>query len=844
MDKFPQAIRDVPQWAVCGFHPGTSSEKQPFVWDNDLGDMVPLRKDGNEYHKANLHLLMSFDDAMRCIHYYNQVGHSLMPGFYLMPSDPFCCIDMDIKPEWSQEQVNEAGQRYQKIVQAFHSYTEISRSGNGLHLWVYGLPQPGKRRDGVEVYSQYRYIICTGNHWNISPLDMSGKAGSESELYIAEMMEVLRSEMQDSGTGLENFKMVEYTEEEFDADPYALQDMDLYVKAAEAVNGDLFKQLWEGRWSTQNINPGERAFPSQSEAEFALIDILAFYTKYNFQVRRMFMRSDLSSRYDDNRREHGDKIKRPYHLEQMIKKRRRDETMQALEVTQISQNNIARTIAKLERQRIASTPERPPSEFLATDGQFNVEQETGLPWPPGLMGEVARYMFSVSLRPVKDISILSALAMFSGICGKAWNTHTNGGLNNYFILVARSGLGKDAFRTNISRVLQQVEERGGKEGGPLFGARSVLDTARYASEQALMKATICADGDMSRLSFVHYMDEISQFIIDISTGKGKAPELAHAMLTLYSSSDFYARADGLKYSNKENNHAGGRLASYSLAGECTPSDFYSNLTPQMLAGGFMSRVIAWECTAKRPLENKNTRVAMSDELTTTLGQIIMQSYIITQSTQPCIVKMEPEAEALYDELDIEVNLLLNGPDGDEEKDEVIRQAHNRRAFKILRLACLLAVADNCFVPVVSVEHFNWAKRFVDAANDHIIQKHREGEVGSDGIKREKIVLNKVMTLLQTRKGRDQQRYPMLTQNFVVTKSDIRVNTIDMAAFNDRQGKVEIFDKVLTSLCQLGALRPLSREQLSQPPYTNSEKYFRGIAYLADIEKIEELMDNM
>ena len=63
LELFPQEIKQYEQWAVCGFHPGTSSEKQPYVWDDDLGDMVPLRKDGNDKKPSNLHLLMSFEAA-------------------------------------------------------------------------------------------------------------------------------------------------------------------------------------------------------------------------------------------------------------------------------------------------------------------------------------------------------------------------------------------------------------------------------------------------------------------------------------------------------------------------------------------------------------------------------------------------------------------------------------------------------------------------------------------------------------------------------------------------------------------------------------------------------------
>lgn len=845
MDKFPQAIKDVPQWAVCGFKNNGSSEKQPYVWDNEVGNMVPLRKDGNDKHPSNLHLLMDFDSVQQCIKYYNMNGHTLMAGFYLMPSDPFCCIDMDIKQEWDAETIQKAGARYEQIVKSFHSYTEVSRSGNGLHLWIYALPQEGKRRDGVEIYTQYRFMICTGQHWDISPLTLSGAPGHESEAYIAELLYNMRSQM--NGVSLlESFDMVELTEEEYENDPYSLRDEDLYVKACEAANGALFRQLWDGRFDVADVNYtlGERGFPSQSEAEFALVDILAFYTKYNFQVRRMFYMSKMGDRYFDDRRKHDDKIKKPYHLDRMIKRRRMDEQVSNMEREAIMKANIQRTLEMKAKQYEASLPAPAPSEFLATDGNYTIEDDGGLDWPPGAAGELARYMFSISLRPVKDIAILSALSLLSGICGKAWNTHTNGGLNNYFVLVARSGLGKDAFRSNIQKVLRTVEMFGGKDGTQLFGAGSFIDTASYGSEQALMKSVTVPDGSMERLSFIHYMDEVSKLFKGLATGYGKAPEIAHAMLMMYNLSDFYSRADGFKYSNKENNHAGGRVAAYSFAGECTPDDFYSTMTEDMLSSGFVSRLTIWDCSVQRPLENKNANQQMPEPLLRGLGELITQAVKLHAGTAPCIVRMQPDAMDWYDSLDVEINALLNGVDGNEEKDEVIRQAHSRRAFKTLKIACLLAVADNCYNPEVTMKHFEWASTFINTSNERIIKKHKEGQIGIDGVKREKLVLAKINTLFEKRSGRDQKRYKLLTDNFVYTYSDIRTNTVNLSAFRATKDNVKAFDDTLRALCSLGALKPMGSAELSQPPYCDEEhKPFRGAAYLVAIDKVNELLEN-
>ncbi len=81
-------------------------------------------------------------------------------GFVLHEDDGFACVDLDhciangVVEEWAME-----------IVRSLNSYTEISPSGKGLHIWVRAeMDVAGRRHGKVEIYSSKRYITVTADH--------------------------------------------------------------------------------------------------------------------------------------------------------------------------------------------------------------------------------------------------------------------------------------------------------------------------------------------------------------------------------------------------------------------------------------------------------------------------------------------------------------------------------------------------------------------------------------------------------------------------------------------------------------------------------------------------------
>src|SRR5699024_7716505 len=71
-------------------------------------------------------------------------------------------------------------------------------------------------------------------------------------------------------------------------------------------------------------------------------------------------------------------------------------------------------------------------------------------FPPGLLGQVADFILAAAPRPVPEIALAGAIGLMSGIAGRAYNV-SNTGLNQYVLLLAPTGTGKEAMASGIDK---------------------------------------------------------------------------------------------------------------------------------------------------------------------------------------------------------------------------------------------------------------------------------------------------------------------------------------------------------------------------------------------------------
>jgi len=152
------------------------------------------------------------------------------------------------------------------IIKTLDSYTEYSPSGTGVHIICKGTIPPKDRRKGnIEMYSEGRFFTMTGN-------------------VLGEPKEVQERTAQAAAVHEKYLKREEpkTTRQPADLD---LSDSELINKAMSAKNGHIFRALWNGDIS---------GYPSQSEADLALCNLLAYWTNGNaYRMDALFRQSAL-----------------------------------------------------------------------------------------------------------------------------------------------------------------------------------------------------------------------------------------------------------------------------------------------------------------------------------------------------------------------------------------------------------------------------------------------------------------------------------------------------------------------------------------------------------------------
>jgi len=268
-----------------------------YVWKHDREEWTKLPIDastGDAASSTDPETWSSFSEAQQ----YHRENPETDGVGYVVNKDEDMVVGIDLD-DCVDAETGEIDEWAREVVEDVPTYWERSPTGTGLRGFGLGyLPDTKTRSDvegedgHIEVYETGRYLTLTGDRLAASTPDVE-QVNSEihdlHEEYIADSDETDAVE-----TGSETTNP---TPDSDKGGSSGLSDSEVVAKAKQADNGDKFSQLWNGNTS---------GYPSHSEADLALCNLLAFWTGGDeAQIDRLFRDSGLyRDKWDEQRGSH------------------------------------------------------------------------------------------------------------------------------------------------------------------------------------------------------------------------------------------------------------------------------------------------------------------------------------------------------------------------------------------------------------------------------------------------------------------------------------------------------------------------------------------------------------
>jgi len=258
--NIPKELRDLDQWLVWRLEE-RDGKKTKVPYDAKTG------RKGKSNDPATW---ASFDAALQA---YEAGGYSGV-GFAFREGDRLSGADLD---HVIDTETGEVQQLALEILERFKgSYAEVSPSGTGLRIFVFGEPTrcgKGTEVKAVELYnhSSPRFLTVTGLHWQGSSPAVTPQQDALDWLHAT----YFKPKAKPKSNGK--------TAPDGHYAPTGGDDA-LIERALKAKNGGKLRALLAGN---------SEGYPSQSEADAALCSILAFWTQDPAQIDRIVRSSGL-----------------------------------------------------------------------------------------------------------------------------------------------------------------------------------------------------------------------------------------------------------------------------------------------------------------------------------------------------------------------------------------------------------------------------------------------------------------------------------------------------------------------------------------------------------------------
>ena len=346
-------------------------------------------------------------------------------------------------------------------------------------------------------------------------------------------------------------------------------------------------------------------------------------------------------------------------------------------------------IAQWHKDTITGEPVPDHVDTPATNTiPFNID------YPPGLVGDIARYVHGASLTPIKSFSIAAGLFALSLLSA---NRHYGGrmdtGLNLFIICCAPTGVGKDASRKALKKLF----------AGTQF-LKHIWEKA--ASATGILRALSRAD----RPLFALMSDEIGLTLQSYSGARVNQNDKMVMGLILNLFGSARQPMSGSAYAKAEDNIEPITNPFFSLFGSSTPETLYPAFNMELVTAGTVNRIVVVGAAGIDP-EPERLNFEIPEQL-----QDVIREFERNAGFAPEGIGAIEDAVAARQADDVAVEFapgvfehlqgLIDNLDAEGQPEAL----WGRYREQIIRVAALLAVGEG---GTITKYHVTWAHNWID-----------------------------------------------------------------------------------------------------------------------------------
>lgn len=686
-------------------------------------------------------------------------GH---PAFALSADDPFVFIDFDeLKLREGEDVVSldrrkeAAADVWKELENTFITYTERSVSGHGVHAIGKGrLKGPGTQRKdyGLELYDRGRFVIFTGDVIFDAPVaDFPADKLLELEQWMRKETPASASTFTDDPETLER--------------PERLTDEQVIDKISQLSR---VPALFRGEWK----KVGD--YPSQSEADYDLIAQIFKTCRNTPQTERIFHTSVLHiSRKTPKVHDYVARITHRIKLEMQTLEREMDRIKKSLAVPSLDGHHKVKDKA-----------------VTASDDSFRKLVDD---LPVGLVKDITNAFLKFAYYPLCEGSLVGALNLVHTIFSRQYQTKAGLALKGWLILIGPTSCGKEIATKGPQEILRATE------------VPSVVRLLRGEprSEQGLFRMLV----ETPRMLI--NVDECAGWIHAMCDLKASAytAALREALTKVYSKGDGNGIFFATEKAEKGESHFIERPC-VSIFGDSQDHNLYRKLTQEQILTGFIPRFLFIDVDRKGiSLESQDIQPIPAALIERVKDALIFTGVAEARNDAPIRVPIAPEVEKEIKKYELYIRKLLFSEDGEKKVDNVFNNLQSRSGAKVWVYASLLAVCENFANPSVKMEHFQWARRFVDYCTFNTIRNLSEGAYsGSVSQQRHAVETNLYKAVDLTEDDRRKNKFfchseALITTPHVVPLAWLKNNVRRLRCFEDDTRR-DVHTNVVTVLKEL------------------------------------------